>query len=80
MAAEIYGITIYVHTHHSVQVYEFEHDCPPIHLIKLKSKDGFYVYLGTEKTITNKDEKHDIDHINEGDIKISNSVSDKIKD
>lgn len=75
LAAEIYGITIYIHSANSVQIYEVENDCPIIHLIKLRSKDGYYIYLGTEReSVQNEVDHFDIWVDDQTDGQTSNSV------
>lgn len=56
LAAEIYSVTICIHTDHSTEIYKSEDDCPNIHLIKLKSEHGYHIYLPTEKNTLGADD------------------------
>ena len=54
LANEIYGIIIYIHTDHSIELYETDNDYPIIHLVKFKSNDNSSIYLPIERDLVSR--------------------------
>ena len=54
LANEIYGIIIYIHADHSIEIYETENDYRIIHLVKLTSNDNSSIYLPTERNLVSR--------------------------
>jgi hypothetical protein len=79
LAAEMYGITINVHSIDSEQIYEIEKDCPIVQLLKIRLNDTPYIYHATEQILiqTNND-VNEITHYEADRIDLSMNVCVRI--
>jgi hypothetical protein len=75
LATQIYGIIIHIHENNSINTFQVEYDCPIIHLIKMKLKNGSAVHLATEKI----DEKNEMSDVYNDDMQLLNHVCHEMK-